>query len=236
MNKTERVDKILSNLGIGTRKEVKYFLRDKRVKLNGNIVTDAGTKVKPDDQLQYDDEILDWKEFVYYMINKPTGCITATEDPNEKTIMDYLSERDQGKKLFPIGRLDKDTEGFLILTNDGMLNHNLTSPKHHIYKTYLVHVDKDLEKSDILAFEKGVTLDEGYVCLPAKLEILDKTQAIVQIREGKFRQIRRMFTALGKEVVYLKRTKMGDLPLDDSLDLGQYRELTEDELEILRKK
>lgn len=235
-DKKERLDKILGNFGIGTRKEVKNLIRDGRIRINGEIVKAPETKASLDDEIFLDDELLDRKEFYYLMINKPTGCITATEDPREKTIMSYLNPREQRRGLFPVGRLDKDTEGLLLITNDGKLAHRLASPKHHVWKTYLAKVNGALTPRDIGKFEKGVSLDDGYVCKPARLEIRESGEistAIVQIQEGKFRQIRRMFASLGKEVIYLQRQKMGELELDPGLELGAYRELRQDEIELL---
>ncbi|MCC5815305.1 MAG: rRNA pseudouridine synthase [Leptospira sp.] len=238
--KKERLDKALGNLGIGTRKEVKDFIRKQRVKVNGEIVKNPEVKVSYEDIIAFDEEVLDRKEFYFIMINKPTGCVSSTEDPRDKTVMEYLTEREQNRNLFPVGRLDKDSEGLLLITNDGKLAHKLTSPKHNFWKTYYVKTTGVLNQSDVRSFEKGVQIDDGYVCLPAKLEILhsgeeqDYAEAVVKIQEGKFRQIRRMFTALGKEVIYLQRTHMGELKLDENLKLGEYRELTDEEIQLLQ--
>jgi 16S rRNA pseudouridine516 synthase len=233
---TDRLDKALAHMGIGTRRQVKTFIKTKRIQVNGVVITNSETKVSYEDRISFDGEILDRKEFYYIMIYKPVGCVTSTDDPRDKTVMEYLSERQQNMELFPIGRLDKDTEGLLVITNDGKLGHRLTSPKHNIWKTYYAEVKGKLEESDIKSFETGVQIDDGYICLPAELEIQESgesSKAIVKIREGKFRQIRRMFLALGKEVSFLKRLKMGDLHLDKTLKPGESRDLTEEEIQIL---
>jgi 16S rRNA pseudouridine516 synthase len=236
MSEKNRLDKVLSNLGIGSRKEVKLILKQKRVKVNGIIVTTPEAKITNKDIVILDDEVLIRKEFYYFMMYKPLGCVTSTDDPKDKTVMEYLSDRHQNMELFPVGRLDKDTEGLLLITNNGKLTFNLTSPKHHVYKIYYAEVSGKLGTTDVSSFENGVTLDDGYKSLPANLEIIesgDSSKAFVKIREGKFRQIRRMFSMLGKEVTFLKRIKMGNLALDDSLIPGEYRELTlEEEKEL----
>ncbi|WP_411822134.1 pseudouridine synthase [Leptospira sp. 'Mane'] len=235
--KTERLDKVLSHLGIGSRTDVKRLVRDKLVKVNDVIVRDPALNVSLEDKIQYKDEILNRKEYYYFMMNKAPDCITATEDSREKTVMDYLSERHRNMNLFPVGRLDKETEGLLIFTTNGKFGHHYTSPKHHVEKEYYVEVNGTLSGEDQNAFEKGIVLEDGYQSMPAKLEILesaDVSKARVYIKEGKFRQIRRMFVILGKEVTYLKREKMGAICLDPSLAVGKYRELTEEEIGLLQ--
>lgn len=236
-DKKERLDKVLGNLGIGTRKEVKEIIRAERIRINGIVNKAPETKVSLSDEIVLDEEVLERREFYYLMINKPTGCITSTDDPREKTVMEYLSPRLQNMNLFPIGRLDKDTEGLLIITNDGQLTHKLTSPKHHVWKTYYAKIQGNLSEADVQSFQNGVTIDDGYKCLPGRLKIVESgniSSAIIEIREGKYRQIRRMFVALGKEVIYLKRTRMGDLELDENLPLGEYRYLSDSEVEQLK--
>lgn len=233
----ERLDKALANFGIGTRKEVKNLIREGKVAINGITATEPEAKISFQDQITVGGEFLDRREFYYYMIYKPVGCISATDDPREKTVMEYLPERMQNMDLFPIGRLDKDSEGLLIITNDGQTCHRLTSPKHNIWKLYTVRMDGKLDEKDIASFQKGVVLEDGYRSMPADLEILESgavSLARVRLQEGKFRQIRRMLKMLGKEVTYLKREKMGDLELDPSLAPGEWRELREDEIQLLR--
>ncbi|PJZ45162.1 pseudouridine synthase [Leptospira brenneri] len=235
----DRLDKVLGNFGLGSRSDVKKEIHQGLVKVNGVVVKDPGFKVSLADEIVYYEETLIRKEFYYFMMNKAPDCITATEDPREKTVMDYLSERHRNMNLFPVGRLDKETEGLLLFTTDGTLGHYYTSPKHFVEKEYYAEISDSVTNEDILAFEKGVVLDDGYQTLPAKLAIpnLDFPNVVtVWLKEGKYRQIRRMFQSLGKEVTYLKRMKMGTLELDPSLPLGKYRELTIDEEVLLKQK
>ncbi|MCZ8343269.1 MAG: pseudouridine synthase [Leptospira sp.] len=231
---TERLDKVLSNLGIGSRSDVKIAIKQGKVLVNGILTKDPKTKVNLEDSVQYETEILIRRKFYYFMMNKAPDCITATEDPKEKTVMEYLSFRHQNMNLFPIGRLDKETEGLLLFTTNGPLAHKYTSPKHLVTKEYYAEIHGVVGKEEIDAFETGVTLDDGYKTLPAKLELDsingDKSFVKVWLREGKYRQIRRMFVSLGMEVVYLKRVRMGAIELDPNLRVGNYRELTEEEI------
>ncbi|KXG08838.1 Ribosomal small subunit pseudouridine synthase A [Anoxybacillus sp. P3H1B] len=233
-----RIDKMLANMGYGTRKEVKKLLKSGVVKMDGVIVKDPKTQVNPETQIVtvWGEEV-EYKEFVYLMMNKPPGVISATEDDMEETVVDLLEEEDQIFAPFPVGRLDKDTEGLLLLTNDGQLAHQLLSPKKHVPKTYFAVIDGEVNEEDIAAFRRGVILDDGYETKPAELIILKpgtRSDVEVTITEGKFHQVKRMFQAVGKRVVYLKRIQMGPLALDPSLALGEYRELTEEEIEMLK--
>ncbi|PJZ84043.1 pseudouridine synthase [Leptospira harrisiae] len=235
----ERLDKVLGNFGLGSRSDVKKEIHQGLVKVNGVVIKDPGFKVTLTDEVIYYDETLARKDFYYFMMNKAPDCITATEDPREKTVMDYLKERHQNMSLFPVGRLDKETEGLLLFTTDGTLAHYYTSPKHFVEKEYYAEISDSVTNEDILNFEKGIVLDDGYKTLPAKLAIPDPTNptiVTVWLKEGKYRQIRRMFQSLGKEVTYLKRMKMGNLELDPSLALGSYRELSEAEVALLKEK
>ncbi|TGL52988.1 rRNA pseudouridine synthase [Leptospira kemamanensis] len=235
----DRLDKVLGNYGLGTRSDVKKEIYQGLVMVNGQIIKDPGFKVSLDDEIQYYDEILKRKEFYYFMMNKAPDCITATEDPREKTVMDYLSDRHRNMNLFPVGRLDKETEGLLLFTTDGTLAHYYTSPKHFVEKEYYAEISEPVTENDIQSFEKGILLDDGYQTLPARLAIpkpVEPTIVTVWLKEGKYRQIRRMFQSLGKEVLYLKRVKMGNLVLDPNLSLGSYRELTQEEETILKQK
>ena len=172
------------------------------------------------------------------MMNKPDGVISATYDNREETVIDLLEVEHQVFDPFPVGRLDKDTVGLLLLTNDGELNHRLISPKWHVDKVYYAKIDKAVDEKDVEAFKNGITLDDGYKCKEGKLEIISSSdegsEVMVTIQEGKYHQVKRMFEALGKTVVYLKRTEFGGLPLDQDLEEGEYRELTEDELALLK--
>ncbi|GAA0495070.1 pseudouridine synthase [Alkalibacterium sp. m-11] len=237
-----RLDKLLAHSGLGTRKEVKKLLKTKIVEVNEKTVTDPKTHVDPDtDKVTVGGEKLDYQEFVYFMMNKPQGVISATEDLMHETVLDLLEMQDSLQEPHPVGRLDIDTEGLLILTNDGKLTHRLLSPKHHVDKRYYAEIDGIVTKEDIVQFKEGVTLDDDYETLPADLEILSTDEeagtSVIElvIREGKFHQVKRMIQAVGKEVTYLKRLEMGPIKLDDTLELGAYRELTSEEVELLKK-
>lgn len=236
-----RLDKFLANSGIGTRKEVKELLKKRLIKVNDEIVKDGKIHVNEnEDTVKYKDEIISYKKFVYIMLNKPNGVISATEDKVHKTVIDLLGDEYRTFEVFPVGRLDIDTEGLLLLTNDGVLSHNLLSPNKHVDKKYYVELEKLLTEMDIAKLEKGVELKD-FTTKDAKVEIIengeesDKIRVYITISEGKFHQVKRMFKAVGNEVKYLKRLKMGTLSLDENLKLGEYRELTEDELTKLKE-
>ncbi|SFA40369.1 ribosomal small subunit pseudouridine synthase A [Anoxybacillus pushchinoensis] len=233
-----RIDKLLANMGYGTRKEVKKLLKAGVVKVDGMTVKDAKTHVDPKEQVVtvWGEEV-EYKPFIYLMMNKPKGVISATEDAVEETVVDLLEEEDRIFDPFPVGRLDKDTEGLLLLTNDGQLAHQLLSPKKHVPKTYEAIIDGEVTEEDVVAFQRGVVLDDGYETKPAKLVIVRsglRSDVQITITEGKFHQIKRMFQAVGKRVVYLKRVQMGPLPLDETLEPGEYRELTDEEIALLK--
>ncbi|CUK73139.1 pseudouridine synthase [Listeria monocytogenes] len=232
-----RLDKLLSHTGFGSRKEVKPLLKSGAVVVNGTIQKDSKTQVNPDkDQITVHGTPVVYQEFVYFMLHKPQNVVSATEDNVSETVIDLLAQEDTLTDPFPVGRLDKDTEGLLIITNDGTLAHNLLSPKKHIDKTYYAKIDGDVTAADVEAFVAGIELDDGYTCKPASLEIITPNEINVTIQEGKFHQVKRMFAARGKTVSYLKRISMGNLQLDESLELGEYRPLTEAELAILQNK
>ncbi|EPM4520879.1 pseudouridine synthase [Listeria monocytogenes] len=232
-----RLDKLLSHTGFGSRKEVKPLLKSGTVVVNGTIQKDSKTQVNPDkDQITVHGTPVVYQEFVYFMLHKPQNVVSATEDNVSETVIDLLAQEDTLTDPFPVGRLDKDTEGLLIITNDGTLAHNLLSPKKHIDKTYYAKIDGDVTAADVEAFAAGIELDDGYTCKPASLEIITPNEINVTIQEGKFHQVKRMFAARGKTVSYLKRISMGNLQLDESLELGEYRPLTEAELAILQNK
>lgn len=237
MSKKQRLDKILSNIGFGTRKEVKDLIKAGVVQVDGIIAKDSGLQVDPILQtIMVNNKELIYREFIYIMMNKPQGVVSATEDNRDTTVVDLLDESLQAFDPAPVGRLDKDTEGFLLLTNDGQLAHKLLAPKKHVPKTYFAHIEGRVDHSDIEAFENGIILDDGYETLPAELKILvqgEVSHVEIIIYEGKFHQIKRMFQAVDKEVIYLKRMAMGSLKLDESLDTGEYRELKEEELKML---
>ncbi|WP_163150752.1 pseudouridine synthase [Anoxybacillus sp. MB8] len=233
-----RIDKLLANMGYGTRKEVKKLLKAGVVKVDGMTVKDAKTHVDPKEQVVtvWGEEV-EYKPFIYLMMNKPQGVISATEDAVEETVVDLLEEEDRIFDPFPVGRLDKDTEGLLLLTNDGQLAHQLLSPKKHVPKTYEAMIDGEVTEDDVEAFRRGVMLDDGYETKPAELVIIRsglRSDVRVTITEGKFHQIKRMFQAVGKRVIYLKRIQMGPIPLDETLEPGEYRELTDEEIALLK--
>ncbi len=235
----ERLDKVLANMGYGTRKEVKVLCRRGEVLVDGEIEKDSAAKINPDTAIiEVRGEQLNYRKHVYLMLNKPDGVVSATFDNHDETVIDLLDPEYQIFSPFPIGRLDKDTVGLLLITNDGDLNHKLIAPKNHVDKVYYAEIDKPVDEKDIEKFKNRITLDDGYLCMPAKLEVLrsseDGAEILVTIQEGKFHQVKRMFEAVNKSVIYLRRIKFGPLDLDENLQEGQYRELTDEEIEILK--
>lgn len=232
-----RLDKLLSNMGAGSRKEVKLLLKAGAIQVDGEIVRDPKQHVDVESQqvLMYGEPVT-YQKYIYLMMNKPPGVISATEDKRDETVIDLLFEDVTYFKPFPVGRLDKDTEGLLLLTNDGAFNHALMSPKKHVEKTYYAEVAGVLTQEDVEAIAAGVTLEDGYQAKPGKLVILSTTETDstleLTITEGKFHQVKRMMLALGKEVTFLKRRSIGRLELDPALALGDYRELTQEELSL----
>ncbi|ABR49792.1 pseudouridine synthase [Alkaliphilus metalliredigens QYMF] len=238
MAKTQRLDKILANLGHGSRSDIRRLCRQGVVTVNGAVVKSSSQHVEPEnDKITVGEEEIYYREFVYIMMNKPQDVISATEDFKEKTVVDLLESKYQAFDVFPVGRLDKDTEGLLMLTNDGKLAHQLLSPKKHVPKTYYAKIEGVVTDADVEAFEKGIFIEENLQTMPSQLKILkadEISEVEVTIYEGKYHQVKRMFQATDKEVVYLKRLSMGSLMLDNSLDLGTYRELSEEELQGLK--
>lgn len=233
-----RLDKYLADMGYGTRSEVKQLVRHGQVVVDGNICKDSGCKVDTDVQsVVCQGKNVGYTDFAYYMLNKPAGVVSATEDQQNKTVLDCIADKKR-KDLFPVGRLDKDTEGLLLITNDGPLAHDLLSPKKHVEKTYYAQISGIVTEDMVKQFAKGLDIGEEKLTRPAKLSILNAgeiSEIEVTITEGKYHQVKRMFQAVGTEVIYLKRLSMGDLILDDNLEPGQYRLLTEEELKRLRK-
>lgn len=234
-----RLDKYLVACAVGSRTEVKNFLKTGRVTVNGKKAKSAKLQINEDtDEICFDGEKLDYEEFVYYMMNKPQGVISATEDTKHKTVLDLLDDYARAKEVFPVGRLDIDTHGLLLLTNDGKLAHALLSPKRHVDKTYLAQVKGIMTDEDIETFSKGIPLKD-FTCQPAKLELVsidtEKDQSLVRvtIAEGKFHQVKRMVAYCGKEIVDLQRLTMGTLTLDEDLKRGEWRRLSKEELEGL---
>lgn len=241
MKETERLDKLLAHSGWGTRSEIKKLIKRGAVMVNGKVAKDSGQKVNPNtDQMTVEGQPVTYKPLVYIMMNKPQGVVSATEDNKDKTVIDLLGKELAHYRLFPVGRLDKDTEGLLLLTNDGPLAHDLLSPKKHVPKTYFAEISGKVTENEAALFDKGVELDDGYLTLPAKLTILregggqELAKIELTLTEGKFHQVKRMFLAVGKKVVYLQRISMGKLKLDELLRPGEYRELTTEEIELLR--
>ena len=237
--KPMRLDKFLCELGIGTRSEVKNKIK------NGLVQVEGVNKVTPEykldiekDKVYYNGSLLQYAEFEYYMLNKPAGCVSATSDNLHKTVMELIDTKVR-KDLFPVGRLDIDTEGLLLITNDGALAHQLLSPKKHVDKTYYAEIEGMITNEDVVAFKEGLDIGENTLTLPAKLVILESgtiSKIEVTIQEGKYHQVKRMFEAVGKRVVYLKRLSMGTLTLDETLKPGEYRQLTPEEIEHLIKR
>ena len=232
----ERLDKLLASTGRWSRREVKELVRQGRVLADGTTVRRPEDKYDPDAvRLTVDGQEVDCAPFVYLMLHKPGGLLSATEDRRQKTVLDLLPEHLRRRGLFPVGRLDKDTEGLLLLTDDGPLGHALLSPKNHVDKVYFARVDGVLDPSDGKALAEGMVLADGLRCLPAGLEILEDGRCgLVTLREGKYHQVKRMLAARGKPVLYLKRLSMGPLRLDPALAPGEWRPLTREEIDALR--
>lgn len=228
-----RLDKFLANMGYGSRKDVKGLIKKKKVTVNEVTVKDSSSHVDQEqDTVKVTNRIVHYQKYIYIMMNKPRGYISATVDDRDKTVIDLLPPEYQLFKPFPVGRLDKDTEGLLLITNDGELAHQLTSPRKNIEKTYFAKVEGYTTGQDVVDFKDGIMLEDGYETKPAKLKILhaaDVSEIEVTITEGKFHQVKRMFEAVDKKVVYLKRISMGELKLDTDLQTGSFRKLTKEE-------
>lgn len=227
----ERLDKLLAGTGKWSRREVKALVRQGLVRVDGRLAACAEDKLDPAAAIiTVAGETISLRRFTYVMLHKPAGVLTATEDRKQPTVLDLLPPELRRIGLAPVGRLDKDTEGLLLLTNDGELAHRLLSPKYHVEKRYFARVDGELSAADAEAFASGMTLGDGLECLPAGLEVLPDRVCIVTLREGKFHQVKRMLAARGAPVLYLKRLSMGPLTLDDSLAAGAYRLLRAEEI------
>lgn len=243
MGERLRLDKYLADVSLGTRSEIKAAIRKGRVSVNGITVRTPEQKVDCTvDQVSFDGQKISYASMEYYLLNKPSGVVSATSDKKETTVIELIQSRVR-KDLFPVGRLDKDTEGLLLITNDGVLAHNLLSPKKHVSKVYFAKIKGTVTKEDERKFEEGLAVDDTFTALPAKLK-LNKTwteeneeysEIELTIWEGKFHQVKRMFASVGKEVIYLKRIAMGPLVLPDNLPFGSYRKLTAKELEALNQ-
>ena len=235
MGKEIRLDKLLADTGRWSRKEAKLLIKQGRVSVQGAVERAPERKVDPEAlRVEVDGIPAAWSRFHYYMLHKPAGVLTATEDKRQRTVLDLLPG-ELRRNLFPVGRLDKDTTGLLLLTDDGALAHRLLSPKYHVDKVYLAEIDGTVDQSDIDAFHSGMPLGDGEVCLPAELEPLGEGRCRVTLREGKYHQVKRMLAVRGKPVLALHRYAMGDLTLDEQLAPGNYRELTPEEVKKLIK-
>lgn len=227
----QRLDKILCDMGLASRREVKAIIKSGRVRVDGQLPTDSGMKLDPEAAaLTLDGEPLLYRRYVYYMMDKPAGVVTATEDADQKTVLDLLPPELRRLGLFPVGRLDKDTTGLLLLTNDGAFAHRVISPKSDVEKRYDARVGGIPDEEDARAFREGLTLGDGTRCLPAKLEISGADTCTVTLREGKYHQVKRMLASRGKPVLELRRVAIGGLSLDETLGPGGLRELTKQDL------
>lgn len=232
-----RLDKCLADMQLGTRSQVKEYIRKGRISVNNNNVMSPDIKINTEiDIVKFDGKDIFYEDYEYYMLNKPAGVLSATRDKNAKTVLDLIWDKSR-KDLFPVGRLDKDTEGLLLITNDGALAHDLLSPKKHVNKTYYAKISGNVLPDHIVLFQNGIYLEEDVKTLPAQLKILQsgsESEIELTIQEGKFHQVKRMFQKIGTEVIYLKRLTMGTLILDENLQPGEYRKLTSQEIEQLK--
>ena len=233
-----RIDKYLSEMGTGSRKVIKKFIKEKKVSVNGKCVLKADFCVDENkDEVIFDGKRVWYKKYIYLMLNKPAGYLSATEDKKLPTVSELIDEKYAHYNAFCAGRLDIDTTGFLILTNDGAFAHHIISPRHHIEKRYFAKINAPADESDVCKMREGVVLDDGYKCMSAKLEIINSSpegsEIYLTIQEGKFHQVKRMFEAVGKKVLSLKRVEIGGVLLDESLKPGQMRELTKEEAKRL---
>lgn len=229
----KRLDKFLCDLNIGTRSQVKSFIQKGLVTVNSEIIKKPETKITDLDTVCFQGQVLSTEEYSYFMLHKPAGVISATEDNFQATVLEYFKD-EACKNLYPVGRLDKDTEGLLLITNDGELGHRLLSPRHHIPKTYYVELLHSVNDEDVRLLKTGVDIGEKKPTLPAILQLLTENTLTITITEGKFHQIKRMFEAVNNKVMYLKRISMGELALDESLPKGEYRRLTKEEISYLK--
>ncbi|WP_338537382.1 pseudouridine synthase [Helicovermis profundi] len=235
-----RIDKMISNSGHGSRSEIKKYLKYGNVKVNGEVVKAATTKVDIEkDLVELFRERIIYKKNIYLIMNKPAGVVSATKDNSYETVIDLLDDFYKSFNPFPVGRLDIDTEGLLLITNDGKFSYNLLSPKKHVPKTYYALIDAPIDENDVSEFKKGLNINDEYITKPAILDIINsgenESEIHVTIEEGKYHQVKRMFKSSGKHVTYLKRIKMANLELDENLKNGEYREISEEEMELLNK-
>ena len=240
MKKLQRLDKVLGNMGYGSRKELAKYIKAGMAKVNEDVILKNDFKVNPyEDEIFFNGERVLYRKYIYLMMNKPQGLVSSTDDPLTRTVIDILDDEYLIYDPFPVGRLDKDTEGLLMISNDGKLAHELLSPKKGVNKKYYAKVDGHVEEKHIQEFEVGILLDDGYKTLPSKLEIIKGdviSEVYLTIQEGKYHQVKRMFGSLGMNVIFLKRVSMGPLLLDESLKQGEYRELNENEIKLLKNR
>lgn len=230
-----RLDRFLCELNLGTRSQVKTFLKQGLVTVNGIPAVRPDMKIdEASDRITFRDRLLDYRKYVYYMLNKPVGVVSAVTDNTADTVVDLLKEEGR-KDLFPAGRLDKDTTGLLLLTNDGELAHRLLAPRRHVAKTYYVTLEYPLKEADISALESGIDIGEERPALPAMVTVLEKNSILLTLHEGRFHQVKKMMLALGNGVRTLKRVSFGSLKLDEGLKEGEYRELTPEEIQMLKE-
>lgn len=227
-----RLDKYLANAGVGTRSEVKNYIKKGFVKVNDKVIKDYSFKVQEEDKITCQDRIIDLVLTKVFMLNKPAGIVCATKDPKDKTVIDLFKDENI-KGLFPIGRLDKDTEGLLFVTNDGKLAHNLTSPRKHVDKTYMAVLDKDISDDNMKELEQGIDIGDSKKTLPCKVIRKERGRYLITIHEGRYHQVKRMFKYFGVSVLYLNRISYGNIDMDKTLLLGEYRELTKEEINSL---
>ncbi len=233
-----RLDKYISDCGVASRREIKQMIKTGRITLNGVVAATAEIKIDPEQAVvTVDGTALKYDKYHYFMLNKPAGVLSATDDGKQKTVLNLFLPEHKKFNLFPVGRLDKDTTGLLLITDDGDFAHKVISPKSEIFKVYHAHTRLPVNAADIAAFKQGVTLSDGTLCLPAGLELCEDGSCLVTVMEGKYHQVKRMLASRGKPVTALKRLQIGDLKLDESLKPGEYRPLTADELcRVMKKK
>ena len=234
----DRIDKIIASQGQYSRSEVKKLVKDGRVTLDGKVIKSSDVKADPDkNDIAIDGKSIGYKKHLYIMLNKPQGVVSATEDTDHTTVIDLVPKELKRDGLFPAGRLDGDTVGFVLITDDGDFAHKILSPKNHIMKTYHATLQRPVTHEDIEAFKNGIELKDGTLCLEAQVRPIEGNEPMAEIKicEGKYHQVKRMFAALGNKVVFLKRVKMGELTLDATLKEGQCRELTDEELQLIQK-
>ncbi|WP_409022740.1 pseudouridine synthase [Dellaglioa sp. P0083] len=236
-----RIDKFLTEMQFGTRSDVRKIIKQKKVIVDGELITSIKLQVSPSKSvIQVDGDVIHYQKYYYYLLNKPAGVLTATKDRKQKTVMDLFNSVDYRDDLFPVGRLDKDTTGLLLITNDGQLGHQMLSPKQHIDKVYFAKVDGQVTTDDVIKFETGLLLKDGMQTKPAKLIVesynsdSNISEVLITITEGKYHQIKRMFGAIGMKVIRLERKKMATLELEPTLSLGRYRALTDEEIESIK--